>query len=251
MEAKVREALAERASADLARARLEQEKQLLEQHNKWLGEELAAKADALLAERRRGSAEEETLRNRLSEVRPPQAPPLITPPQLLRSLKSLSSSARLPFSLLPPTPLPLLQAEAQSAAAKAAVSRAEARAAELQSQLDDAQARGVAPDANRRSTTSPSPPRPSSEPHAPPLSLQCPTEQGARAALARHGARGAVREGARSDKEARRAQARGGGGARCEGQGAAGRGAHLMRARSACGCGPLAWARLASPSPAP
>lgn len=71
MEAKVREALAERASADLARARLEQEKQLLEQHNKWLADELAAKAEALLAERRRSSAEEEGLRNRLSEARRP------------------------------------------------------------------------------------------------------------------------------------------------------------------------------------
>lgn len=146
VEAKVREALAERASADLARARLEQEKQLLEQHNTWLTDELAAKADALLAERRRSSAEEEALRNRLSEARrdhtrSARSPARAAPPLLVKQPAHSSTS------LGPP------QAEALSGAAKATVSRAEARVAELQAQLEDAQARHAAPHPSNRSSS--------------------------------------------------------------------------------------------------
>lgn len=45
-----------------------QEKEIIEQHNAWLNEDLTAKGSALLEERRESAETESNLRSRLAEV---------------------------------------------------------------------------------------------------------------------------------------------------------------------------------------
>ncbi|KAH7301850.1 hypothetical protein KP509_23G046200 [Ceratopteris richardii] len=65
LEGKVREAEAEVNRSQAVQARLQQEKEILEQHNSWLNEELTEKIDMLLKERRAASDVEMDLRSKL------------------------------------------------------------------------------------------------------------------------------------------------------------------------------------------
>ncbi|MCO5568314.1 hypothetical protein L7F22_022013 [Adiantum nelumboides] len=68
LEGKLREAESELSRCQAVQARLLQEKELLEQHNSWLNEELSDKVDTLLKERRASTDVEMELQSKLSNA---------------------------------------------------------------------------------------------------------------------------------------------------------------------------------------